>query len=162
MPRKPGRPAATAVGGRSFRREAGKRPDASDRPYGRGTGRPNPIDVHVGKRIRMRRLFLGMNQQTLAIGLGLTFQQVQKYEGGGNRVSASRLAEMARILQVPIPYFFSEMPTESGEGTAAQRAAHEHAEESETIDLLRFYYGISDAELRRQFAALVKAVAVQD
>jgi hypothetical protein len=69
---------------------------------------------------------------------------------------------MARILEVPIPYFFSEMPTGSGGGTAPQRAAHEHAEKLETIDLLRFYYGISDAELRRQFAALVKAVAEQD
>jgi transcriptional regulator with XRE-family HTH domain len=162
MPRKPGRPAVTTVSGRSTQRGIEKRQDASERAFGRGTGRPNPIDVHVGKRIRVRRLFLGMNQETLANGLGLTFQQVQKYEGGGNRVSASRLAEMARILDVSIPYFFADMLTESGQGSAAQRAAREHAEEPETIDLLRFYYGISDAELRQQFAALVKTVAMQD
>ena len=62
------------------------------RPYGRGTGVPDPVDVHVGNRIRTRRLFLGMNQESLANALGLTFQQVQKYEGGANRVSASRLS----------------------------------------------------------------------
>src|SRR6185312_16506563 len=70
--------------------------------YGRGTGIPNPTDVHVGKRIRMRRLLLGMNQETLANALGLTFQQVQKYEGGANRVSASRLKQVSEILDVPI------------------------------------------------------------
>jgi len=77
--------------------------------YGRGTGVPNPIDVHVGNRIRMRRLLLGMNQETLANALGLTFQQVQKYEGGANRVSASRLSAMAEILGVPISYFFGDL-----------------------------------------------------
>ena len=77
--------------------------------YGRGTGIPNPIDVHVGKRIRTRRLFLGMNQETLANALGLTFQQVQKYEGGANRVSASRLSAMADILGVPISFFFGDL-----------------------------------------------------
>ena len=77
--------------------------------YGRGTGIPNPIDVHVGGRVRMRRLLLGMNQETLANALGLTFQQVQKYEGGANRVSASRLSAMAEILGVPISYFFGDL-----------------------------------------------------
>ena len=67
------------------------KPSGAAPKYGRGTGIPNPIDVHVGKRVRMRRLLLGMNQETLANALGLTFQQVQKYEGGANRVSASRL-----------------------------------------------------------------------
>src|SRR5580704_10009108 len=86
--------------------------------YGRGTGIPNPIDVHVGKRIRMRRLLLGMNQETLATALGLTFQQVQKYEGGANRVSASRLSAMADILDVPISYFFSDLQTDDSKSTA--------------------------------------------
>ena len=80
--------------------------------YGRGTGVPNPIDVHVGARVRMRRLLLGMNQETLANALGLTFQQVQKYEGGANRVSASRLSAMAEILGVPISYFFGDLQQE--------------------------------------------------
>jgi transcriptional regulator with XRE-family HTH domain len=121
-------------------------------PYGRGTGNPNPVDVHVGKRIRLRRLFLGMNQETLATRIGLTFQQVQKYEGGANRVSASRLAEIARILEVTIPYFFADREP-------AQR--REYMEQSETIELLRFYYGISDDSVRQHFAELVKAIAAQ-
>ncbi len=128
--------------------------------YGRGTGIPNPIDVHVGKRIRLRRLFLGMNQETLATQLGVTFQQVQKYEGGSNRVSASRLAEMARVLDVPIPHFFAELPVE-GKEPAARREERERMEQSETIDLLRFYYGISDETIRKSFIDLVKVIAAQ-
>src|SRR6202451_2299618 len=96
--------------------------------YGRGTGIPNPIDVHVGKRIRMRRLFLGMNQETLANALGLTFQQVQKYEGGANRVSASRLSAMADILGVPISYFFGDLPTANAEVSAEDKARREQLE----------------------------------
>src|ERR1700731_2436639 len=76
--------------------------------YGRGTGVPNPIDVEVGGRIRTRRLLLGMNQQALGDALDLTFQQVQKYEHGANRVSASRLAAVARGLAVPISYFCAD------------------------------------------------------
>jgi transcriptional regulator with XRE-family HTH domain len=134
---------------------------AADNPtrYGRGTGIANPIDVDVGKRIRMRRLFLGMNQDTLAKALGLTFQQVQKYEGGANRVSASRLAEMAHILGVPIPFFFADQAPNSETSPSAQ-AAHEQIERSETVALLRFYYGISDQNVRRHFLELVKSVAV--
>ena len=85
------------------------------REYGRGTSVPNPTDVHVGKRIRIRRLLLGMNQETLANALDLTFQQVQKYEAGANRVSASRLAAMAEILGVPISYFFGDLPAANTE-----------------------------------------------
>ena len=89
-------------------------------PYGRGTGIPNPIDVHVGGRIRARRLFIGMKQEALANALGLTFQQVQKYEKGANRVSASRLSAMATTLDAPISYFFAEM---SGQSTKPEDAA---------------------------------------
>lgn len=129
------------------------------RPYGRGTGVPNPIDVHVGKRIRMRRLFLGMNQESLANALGVTFQQVQKYEGGANRVSASRLAAMAQVLDVPIPYFFANLG--DGSETTADSASQERMERAETIDLLRFYYGISDETIRQRFRELLKAIAAQ-
>lgn len=128
--------------------------------YGRGTGIPNPIDVHVGKRIRMRRQFLGMNQETLARQLGVTFQQVQKYEGGANRVSASRLAEMARILDVSIPHFFADLSPETNE-PAARRQEREQMEQFETIELLRFYCGISDAAVRKQFVDLLKAIAAR-
>ncbi len=132
---------------------------ASAAPYGRGTGVPNPTDVHVGKRMRIRRLFLGMNQETLANALDLTFQQVQKYEGGANRVSASRLSAIADILGVPISYFFADLEREGNIETAEARARREHMEQPETIDLIRFYYAISDPNVRQQFLALVKAVA---
>jgi transcriptional regulator with XRE-family HTH domain len=72
-------------------------------------GYPNPIDVHVGRRIRLRRTLLGISQQVLAESIGLTFQQVQKCESGANRVSSSRLVDIAKVLEVSIPYFFQEM-----------------------------------------------------
>ena len=117
--------------------------------YGRGTGTPHPIDVHVGTRIRTRRLLLGMNQEKLANALGLTFQQVQKYEGGANRVSASRLAEMADILGVPIGYFFAEFDTPGSELPPEERRFREFRDRPETIDLIRYYYGIPDDGIRQ-------------
>lgn len=125
--------------------------------YGRGTGVPNPIDVHVGKRIRMRRLLLGMNQETLANALCLTFQQVQKYEGGANRVSASRLAAIAEVLSIPVPFFFGEL--DHAEATAEERAMRAQMERPETIDLIRYFYAIPDAQVQGQFLDLVKSVA---
>src|SRR5438874_11292102 len=80
--------------------------DSGSARYGRGTGVPDPVDVHVGARVRARRLLIGMNQETLAAAIGLTFQQVQKYEGGANRISASRLSQIADVLGVPIQYFY--------------------------------------------------------
>ena len=127
--------------------------------YGRGTGIPNPIDVHVGKRIRIRRLLLGMNQETLANALGLTFQQVQKYEHGANRVSASRLSAMAEILGAPISYFFGDLPTSGTEVSADDKARREQLEHPETLDLIRLYYAIPDANVRRQFLEMVKSIA---
>ena len=127
--------------------------------YGRGTGVPNPIDVHVGKRIRLRRLYLGMNQETLATGLGLTFQQVQKYEGGANRVSASRLSAMAEILGVPISYFFNELERADVPTTAQERQLRERLNLPETIELIRCYYAIKDPEVRQRFFEMVKSVA---
>ena len=127
--------------------------------YGRGTGIPNPIDVHVGKRIRIRRLLLGMNQETLATALDLTFQQVQKYEHGANRVSASRLSAVADTLGVPISYFFDGLPVPGAEDSAEDEARRDQLEQPETIDLIRFYDSISDPGVRNQFLELVKAVA---
>jgi transcriptional regulator with XRE-family HTH domain len=127
--------------------------------YGRGTGVPNPIDVHVGNRIRMRRLLLGMNQETLANALGLTFQQVQKYEGGANRVSASRLSAMAEILGVPISYFFGDLRPDDAEISPEDKRWREYLQRPETIDLIRFYYAIPDPLVRRQFLDMTKAVA---
>jgi transcriptional regulator with XRE-family HTH domain len=127
--------------------------------YGRGTGIPNPVDVHVGKRIRMRRLLLGMNQETLANALGLTFQQVQKYEGGANRVSASRLKAMSDILSVPIAFFFGDLQTGDTPQSPEDRQWREQMERPETIELIRLYYAIPDIGVRQQFLDMVKAVA---
>ena len=127
--------------------------------FGRGTGVPNPIDVHVGGRIRMRRLLLGMNQEKLAEALGLTFQQVQKYEGGANRVSASRLSAMAEILSVPISYFFGDMPSDDDAAAPAEHAWREHLQRPETIELIRLYYAIADPQVRQRLLELAKTVA---
>ncbi len=127
--------------------------------YGRGTGVPDPVDVHVGTRIRTRRLLLGMNQETLATALGLTFQQVQKYEGGANRVSASRLAEMAEILGVPVAYFFRDLDMASDAGTTDEQEIREMMQRPEAIELIRWYYAITDSGVREQFLEMVKTVA---
>ncbi len=127
--------------------------------YGRGTGVPNPIDVHVGGRIRMRRLLLGMNQETLANALGLTFQQVQKYEGGANRVSASRFSAMAEILGVPISYFFGDLRPDDAEISPEDRQWREYLQRPETIEFIRLYYAIPDPKIRHQFLEMAKTVA---
>ena len=88
--------------------------------YGRGTGTPNPVDVHVGARLRQRRTLLGMTQSKLGDAIGLTFQQMQKYEKGTNRISASRLFDLSRVLDVPIQFFFDDMPTAVAASSPAQ------------------------------------------
>jgi transcriptional regulator with XRE-family HTH domain len=127
--------------------------------YGRGTGVPDPVDVHVGMRIRTRRLLIGMNQETLANKLGLTFQQVQKYEGGANRVSASRLSQIAEILGVAVDYFFAELAAADGGSESAGQRSHEQLQRPEAIDLIRAYYAIHDQRVRQQFLDMIKAVA---
>ena len=127
--------------------------------YGRGTGVPNPIDVHVGNRIRMRRLLLGMNQETLANALGLTFQQVQKYEGGANRVSASRLSAMAEILGVPISYFFGDLRPDEAEVSPEDQRWREYLQRPETIEFIRLYYAIPDPRTRQKFLEMTKTLA---
>ena len=120
---------------------------------------PNPVDIHVGARVRTRRLLIGMNQETLARALGLTFQQVQKYEGGANRVSASRLSQIADILGVPISHFFSDLEPDGTAPSARDREARERLQRPETIDLVRAYYAIADQRTRHQFLEMVKAAA---
>src|SRR6266550_6024243 len=124
-------------------RTSAKRP--STPAFGRGTGVPDPIDIHVGSRIRTRRIYLDMRQEELGRKLGLTFQQVQKYESGANRVSASRLWAIAEVLGVTPEYFFSGLPFgEEGEQTPEDQRLREKMQRPETIDLVRVYYGISD------------------
>jgi transcriptional regulator with XRE-family HTH domain len=120
---------------------------------------PDPVDIHVGARVRTRRLLIGMNQETLARALGLTFQQVQKYEGGANRISASRLSQIAEVLGVPIAYFFSDLDSGGDAPTVGELEARERLQRPETIELIRAYYAIADSGSRHQFLDMVKAVA---
>ena len=130
---------------------------------------PHPVDVHVGSRVRTRRTLLGMNQTALGETLRLTFQQVQKYESGANRVSSSRLFEMSRILDVPVEYFFEEMDPETAATTSftkpSQGLADEQAEfgrdplaQGETLELVRAYYRIADPRVRNRVFELTKAL----
>jgi transcriptional regulator with XRE-family HTH domain len=141
--------------------------------------RPSPIDVHVGSRIRLRRTLMGLSQERLGEALGLTFQQVQKYERGVNRVGASRLFDLSRVLDVPISFFFDDMPeplanvyggqssavggrrtyafaeTQEGFGAGADDAMNRR----ETLDLVRAYYRITDSAVRKRVLDLVKSLA---
>lgn len=124
----------------------------------------NPIDIHVGKRVRVRRTILGMSQETLADALGITFQQVQKYEKGINRVSASRLFEISQVLGASINFFYDEY----GSSESTQRygfAEDESGFESEdlksreSMTLLKAYYQISDSKVRKKAVDLIKSLA---
>ena len=135
---------------------------------GRHRSGPDPIDLHVGAQVRARRVLLGLSQEKLADGLGITFQQVQKYERGSNRISASRLYNMARLLDVSISFFFEglEDGQRPGGGPNGAASASERGGEipedlmsrKETLSLLRHYYSISDANLRQKFTELLKGV----
>jgi transcriptional regulator with XRE-family HTH domain len=141
-------------------------------PVGSGEkdGRPSPIDVHVGSRIRLRRTLLAMSQERLGDALGLTFQQVQKYERGVNRVGASRLFDLSRVLDVPISFFFDDMPeTVSGLNVGAGRRAvgfsdaqdpfgDDTMSRRETLELVRAYYRIADPSLRKKVFDLIKSM----
>jgi transcriptional regulator with XRE-family HTH domain len=100
-----------------------------------------------------------MNQETLATALGLTFQQVQKYEGGANRVSASRLAEMAEVLGVPVAYFFRDLDAAGDNGANEEQEIRNLMQRPEAIELVRWYYAITVSEVREQFLEMVKTVA---
>ena len=138
--------------------------------------RPSPIDTHVGARIRLRRTLMGMSQERLGEALGLTFQQVQKYERGVNRVGASRLFDLSRVLDVPISFFFDDMPEplanllDNQPGVPSGRRALGFAEAQdafgddtmsrrETVELVRAYYRISDPAVRKRVFDLVKSLA---
>ena len=124
---------------------------------------PNPIDVHVGARIRMRRKFQKLSQQDVANALGLTFQQVQKYERGANRVSASKLFEIAIFLKVPVTYFFDGYGKHDDEGewivSASEEAISNFLTTPEGIELARLFPLIKTAKQRRSVLSLVAALA---
>ncbi len=131
----------------------------------RTIGKPNPIDIHVGSRVRLRRTLLGMSQERLADAVGLTFQQIQKYERGTNRIGSSRLYQFAQVLDVPVSFFFDGMPSESGVRPAGTAEANVDPFEQdqftrrETLELVRAYYRIQDARIRARIFDLVKAIA---
>jgi transcriptional regulator with XRE-family HTH domain len=133
--------------------------------------RPSPIDVHVGSRIRLRRTLLGMSQERLGEALGLTFQQVQKYERGVNRVGASRLFDLSRVLDVPISFFFDDMPdsvaSNYSAGSARRAAGFSESHDGfgddtlnrrETLELVRAYYRITDPAVRKRVFDLIKSM----
>jgi transcriptional regulator with XRE-family HTH domain len=127
------------------------------------------VDVHVGKRLRLRRTILGLSQEAIANAIGVTFQQVQKYERGINRMGASRLYDFSKILTVPVSYFFEEMEKAAGPGTSSatmgvsEEAApvfeHERMSSRETLEMMRAYYRISDPQVRKRVFELIKSVA---
>jgi transcriptional regulator with XRE-family HTH domain len=148
--------------------ETGERPERESRP--------SPIDIHVGSRIRLRRTLLGMSQERLGDALGLTFQQVQKYERGVNRVGASRLFDISRVLDVPISYFFDDMPEGMQDtplsgprgrmyGFADQpqepfsSGVDDNLTKRETLELVRAYYRIGDPAMRKRMFDLMKSLA---
>ena len=132
-------------------------------------GVSNPIDIHVGNRLRARRMLLGISQEKLGEAVELTFQQVQKYERGANRIGASRLYEFARILDVPVSYFFENMPKDIGTPEGAYQVGmkyHETAppelgtmDRRETLELVRAYYRITDPKRRQTIHDLVTNLA---
>lgn len=133
---------------------------------------PDPIDVCIGSRLRLRRLAMGFSQETLARALGITFQQIQKYERGTNRIFASRLFHLARVLRVPVAYFYQGL-TPQGDALGSQDArgdaagAEEEGVEdllgkSDTLKLIQAYNRINDPTVRRQIYALVRTVGDRD
>ena len=123
---------------------------------------PEPVDVHVGSRIRLRRTRLGMSQQKLGEAIGLTFQQVQKYEKGTNRVGASRMQQLSDVLDVPVSYFFDEM---NGALAAAPATSTRGSDDKdpmvkrETLELVRAYYKITNDKVRKRLFEMTKALA---
>jgi transcriptional regulator with XRE-family HTH domain len=129
---------------------------------------PNPIDIHVGGRVRMRRILMGMSQEKLGEEIGLTFQQIQKYEKGSNRISASRLYQISRILNVPVQYFFEDVPdsdrnqTNSGNGGRERGATREIIDfisSAEGLQLNKAFAEIGDPVVRRKLVELLKTLA---
>ena len=129
-------------------------------------GTPDEVDVHVGTRLRFRRTLLGISQEKLATAIGLTFQQVQKYEKGLNRISAGRLYEFSKILDIPISFFYENIDSTPAQGLSDNdQDAFSHSEPvdqmntKETADLLRAYYSIEDGSARKDILKFIKSMS---
>jgi transcriptional regulator with XRE-family HTH domain len=137
----------------------------------------DPVDIHVGARVRLRRNFLGLTQEQLGTALGLSFQQIQKYERGINRMGSSRLYQISKILSVPVTFFFGDLPTSidfstQSEGTVNERLPNTIPAKDgqndydilrcrETLELVRAYYRIQDVKKRRKMYELIHSLSVQ-
>ena len=125
----------------------------------------NPIDVQVGNRVRIRRMLIGMSQERLGDLLGLTFQQVQKYEKGVNRIGAGRLFEVSRILNVPVDFFYEGLapnPTAANEPDASAPPVMEFVSSGEGLQLSLAFMKIKDAKVRKRVLDLVKSLAEEE
>lgn len=129
--------------------------------------KPNPIDIHVGSRVRLRRTMLGMSQEKLGDALGITFQQIQKYEKGTNRVGASRLQNISTVLNVPVSFFFEDAPGDPSTGQPGMAEANssnyvvDFLSSSEGLQLNRAFIKIADPKVRRKLVDLVKSLAAE-
>jgi transcriptional regulator with XRE-family HTH domain len=131
---------------------------------------PNPIDVHVGSRVRLRRMMLGMSQEKLGEHLGITFQQIQKYEKGTNRIGASRLQAIARVMGVPVSFFFEDAPmidpdankSKGFEDAGSTSYVVDFLSSAEGLALNKAFVRIKDVKVRRKVVELVKTLAGDD
>lgn len=131
---------------------------------------PHPVDIHVGRRLRLKRTILGMSQEAVGKEIGVTFQQIQKYERGINRMGASRLFDFAKALGVPVSYFFEgygdyAMDEVSAYALGEPQAGsyeHEKVNSRETLEVMRAYYRIKSPALRKRIIELIKAMAAED
>jgi transcriptional regulator with XRE-family HTH domain len=132
--------------------------------------KPNPIDVHVGSRVRLRRMLLGMSQEKLGERMGLTFQQIQKYEKGTNRIGASRLYQISQILEVPVQFFFDDAPIPAGRPEAAggfsepkmESFVYEFISTRDGLELIRAFVSIHDPKVRKRVVDLVRTLSDED
>jgi transcriptional regulator with XRE-family HTH domain len=135
-------------------------------------GIPNPVDIHVGSRVRLRRTLLGLSQEKLGEAVGLTFQQIQKYERGANRIGASRLFEFSRILDVPVSFFFDDMDDRARVAQGDQVLGLADQPQTplepdpltrrETLELVRAYYRITDPQVRKRLFELTKSLGTSE
>ncbi len=133
------------------------------KPQQKKKGGPDPMDVHVGGRVRLRRMVLGMSQDALGKALGLTFQQVQKYEKGSNRIGAGRLKQLSELLEVPVQFFYDDYDSVIGGRGFAENGATDpfmellHSQEG--VQLCRYYSEIEDPKVRKRVLELVRSIS---
>ena len=127
------------------------------------TDNPNPVDIHVGGRLRLRRTLLGKTQTDLGNAVGLTFQQIQKYERGANRIGAGRLYDFSQLLDVPVSFFYDDMPGDMKEkqpDSVGTLFDQEQLASRESLKLIRAYYNIGDAKIRSGLYELARSLSV--